>query len=77
MGPGGQQEGALVQLEVQVALVLDVDVVVDDRREGDVLLVVGFKCFNRVFGLDLFFTLRKLWKVKRCLTVSRDGNFQA
>ena len=43
MGPGGQQEGALVQLEVQVALVLDVDVVVDDRREGDVLLVVGFR----------------------------------
>ena len=65
-----------MQLEVQVALVLDVDVVVDDRREGDVLLVVGFKCFSRVFGLDLFFTMRKLWEVKRCL-ISPKGNFLA
>ena len=39
VGPGGEQEGPLVQLEVEVTLVLDVDVVVDDRREGDVLLV--------------------------------------
>ena len=63
-----------MQLEVQVALVLDVDVVVDDRREGDVLLVVGFKCFNRVFGLDLFFTLRKLWEVKRCLNSQQNDS---
>ena len=48
VGPGGEQEGPLVQLEVQVTLVLDVDVVVDDRREGDVLLGCNSIQFRKV-----------------------------